>query len=93
MTMRGAAHLNMAAGRDVSAFAFSNVNRAASIGFVYIRGVVLEALQSAFTANQLVSGGVLLAALGLAAMWRLEPGQVAGWYLLTNALRPIAATT
>ncbi len=78
--MRGAAHLNMAAGRDVSAFAFSNVNRAASIGFVYIRGVVLEALQSAFTANQLVSGGVLLAALGLAAMWLRElPVKVAGW--------------
>ena len=41
---------------------------------------MLESLQSAFASNQLVSGGVVLAALGLAAMWLRElPGKVAGW--------------
>ena len=41
---------------------------------------MLESLQSALANNQLVSGGVVLAALGLAAMWLRElPVKVAGW--------------
>jgi chaperone BCS1 len=41
---------------------------------------MLESLQSALASNQLVSGGVVLAALGLAAMWLRElPVKVAGW--------------
>ena len=41
---------------------------------------MLESLQSALAANQLVSGGVVLAALGVAAMWLRDlPGRFAGW--------------
>jgi len=41
---------------------------------------MFEALQSTFASNQLVSGGVLLAVLGLAAMWLRElPVKVVGW--------------
>ena len=41
---------------------------------------MLETLQSALSSNQLVSGGALLAVLGLVAMWLRElPGKLAGW--------------
>jgi chaperone BCS1 len=41
---------------------------------------VLESLSSAFAANQLVSGGVVLAALGVAAMWLRDlPAKFAAW--------------
>ncbi len=41
---------------------------------------MFESLQSALAANQLVSGGVVLAALGVAAMWLRDlPGKFAGW--------------
>ena len=41
---------------------------------------MLETLQSALASNQLVSGGALLALLGLLAMWLRElPGKLAGW--------------
>ncbi|MCL4690565.1 MAG: hypothetical protein KJ007_18560, partial [Burkholderiales bacterium] len=41
---------------------------------------MLESLQSALAANQLVSGGMVLAALGVAAMWLREvPGKFAKW--------------
>jgi mitochondrial chaperone BCS1 len=41
---------------------------------------MLETLQSALSSNQLVSGGAMLAVLGLAAMWLRElPGKLAGW--------------
>jgi chaperone BCS1 len=41
---------------------------------------MLETLQSALSSNQLVSGGALLAVLGLAAMWLRElPGKLVGW--------------
>ena len=41
---------------------------------------MLETLQSALASNQLVSGGALLAALGLVAMWlRPLPAKLAGW--------------
>jgi chaperone BCS1 len=41
---------------------------------------VFESLQSALAANQLVSGGIVLAALGVAAMWLREvPGKFARW--------------
>lgn len=41
---------------------------------------MFESLQSALASNQLVSGGILLAALGLAAMWLRElPVAVARW--------------
>lgn len=41
---------------------------------------MLESLQSVLASNQLVSGGVVLAALGLAAMWLRElPVKLAGW--------------
>ncbi|MCW5592558.1 MAG: AAA family ATPase [Burkholderiales bacterium] len=41
---------------------------------------MLESLQSALAANQLVSGGVVLAALGVAAMWLRDlQGRFAGW--------------
>lgn len=41
---------------------------------------MFESLQAALATNQLVSGGAVLAALGIAAMWlRALPGQVAGW--------------
>jgi chaperone BCS1 len=41
---------------------------------------VFEALQSAFASNQLVSGGVLLAILGIVVMWfRDLPGKVFAW--------------
>ncbi|HYR00987.1 MAG TPA: hypothetical protein VET86_13135, partial [Casimicrobiaceae bacterium] len=41
---------------------------------------MLESLQSVFASNQLVSGGIALAAFGLAAVWLRElPGKVAGW--------------
>ncbi|MBK8742842.1 MAG: AAA family ATPase [Betaproteobacteria bacterium] len=41
---------------------------------------MFESLQTAIASNQLVSGGAVLAILGIAAMWlRALPGQVAGW--------------
>lgn len=41
---------------------------------------MFESLQSALASNQLVSGGIVLAALGLAAMWLRElPVAVARW--------------
>ncbi len=41
---------------------------------------MVETLQSALASNQLLSGGILLAVLGLAAMWLRElPARVAGW--------------
>ena len=41
---------------------------------------MFETLQSAFASNQLVSGGILLAVLGMFAMWFRElPGKVAQW--------------
>ncbi|MEO8506511.1 MAG: AAA family ATPase [Betaproteobacteria bacterium] len=41
---------------------------------------MFESLQSALASNQLVSGGIVLAALGLAAMWLRElPAAVARW--------------
>ncbi len=41
---------------------------------------MFESLQSALAANQLVSGGIALAALGVAAMWLRDlPGKFAGW--------------
>ncbi len=41
---------------------------------------MFESLQSALAANQLVSGGIVLAALGVAAMWLREvPGKFARW--------------
>ncbi len=41
---------------------------------------MFEALQSALTSNQLVSGGVLLAILGIVVMWFRElPGKVFAW--------------
>jgi chaperone BCS1 len=41
---------------------------------------MFESLQAALATNQLVSGGAVLAALGIAAMWlRALPGQLAGW--------------
>ena len=41
---------------------------------------MFESLQAAFATNQLVSGGVVLAALGVAAMWLREvPGKFAKW--------------
>jgi len=41
---------------------------------------VFETLQSALATNQLVSGGIVLAALGVAAMWLREvPGKFAKW--------------
>jgi chaperone BCS1 len=41
---------------------------------------MIESLQTALASNQLVSGGIVLAGLGLAAMWLRElPGKVAAW--------------
>jgi chaperone BCS1 len=41
---------------------------------------VLESLQTVLASNQLVSGGLALAALGLAAVWlRQLPGKIAAW--------------
>lgn len=41
---------------------------------------MFESLQSVLAANQLVSGGIVLAALGVAAMWLREvPGKFARW--------------
>jgi len=41
---------------------------------------VFDSLQSVLASNQLVSGGVALAAFGLAAVWLRElPGKIAGW--------------
>ena len=41
---------------------------------------MLESLQSVFASNQLVSGGAMLAIVGVAAMWLRElPGKVGAW--------------
>ena len=41
---------------------------------------MFETLQSAFASNQLVSGGMALAVVGIVAMWLREvPGKFAGW--------------
>ena len=41
---------------------------------------MIESLQAAFAGNQLVSGGVLLAILGIVAMWfRDVPGKLLAW--------------
>lgn len=41
---------------------------------------MLESLQTALASNQLVSGGVVLAALGIAMMWLRElPARAMGW--------------
>ncbi len=41
---------------------------------------MIDALQAALTSNQLFSGGIVLALIGLAAMWLRElPGKFTGW--------------